>query len=104
MTTKCKHGKPVATKDDMRRYILAGCVGDCQCQACSRVCWLSECHRATKPKRKARKPKDSELVWVNYDGGIVLLRDWFDKEQAKQLHAWLSRYLAWAEQQQQKGE
>jgi hypothetical protein len=46
-TERCNHGKRVATRADLNRYSnRPECVirGDCNCHACSEVCWEGECY------------------------------------------------------------
>jgi hypothetical protein len=104
-----KHGKPIAAASDMARYDKGECKGQCRCYWCRLVCFNAECYRAaTKPKRKARKPGNFEMSIKCPDGSIaplILTPDaGYPVTKAKQLHNWLTRYLAWSEQQQQKGE
>ena len=61
----CKHGKPPATDEDLRRYNedpereYCRKQGDCECPICSRVCWVPECMNNPKypPYGKVEKKR-----------------------------------------------
>jgi hypothetical protein len=102
MTTKCKHGKPVATKSDLDAYDKRGCVGECRCAECRKVCFLSECYRATKPKRKVRKPRYNERAVIMRNGTAQVSCALHYRRDGKALITWVTNWMAWAEQEKSK--
>ena len=53
--------------------------------------------------KRARKPKTVvNLAAVTRGGEVYVYSDWLELQDAKRLHAWLGRYLKWANARKKK--